>query len=88
MKALQVILSNAKKHAKSLTVGSALAVPVLLAVSAPASAAIPTEATAMFTGLATDATAGVALGWPLMAIVTGGFILYRIVRRAANTGAK
>lgn len=60
----------------------------MAATSLPASAALPPEATALFTSLETDATAGVALGWPLMAIVTGGFILYRIVRRAANTGAK
>lgn len=59
-----------------------------LATALPASAALPAEVTGLFTSLETDGAAAVALGWPLMAIVTGGFILYRIVRRAANTGAK
>jgi len=63
---------------------------VLVAVSAlgatigTASAAVPTEATDAITALGTDATAMTTAAWPILASITGGFIVMKLFKRAAN----
>lgn len=49
-----------------------------------AQAALPAEAIAAFTGISDNATAVIALVWPIMATVTGAFILMRLFKKGAN----
>lgn len=62
---------------------------VLLAVSLFASvaahAALPTEATAAFTTVSGNVTDIFAAIWPIVAVVTGGFVLIRLFKK--GTGA-
>lgn len=56
----------------------------MMVVAAPASAAIPAEATAAFTTLSTDVTAMLALVWPVVSLVVVGFALIKLFKRGAN----
>lgn len=49
-----------------------------------AQAALPTEVTTMFTSVSGDATAALGLGWALFAVVTGGFVIFKIVKKAVG----
>lgn len=60
-----------------------VAAPLALA-AAGAQAALPTEVTAMFTSVGADAASALSLGWVLFAVVTGGFVLFKIVKKAVG----
>lgn len=49
-----------------------------------ANAAIPTAASDAFTALQTDGLAMVDLVWPVLAALTGAFLLVKIFKRAAG----
>lgn len=49
-----------------------------------AHAALPTEATAAFTALNTNATDILAAVWPIVAVVTGGFALIKLFKKGAS----
>ena len=64
-------------------------VPVLVGVflagvAGMAQAALPAEATAAFTGLATNVTDINAAVWPILAAVVGGFALMKLFKKGAN----
>lgn len=56
-------------------------------VSGAANAALPTEATDMFTSITTDATSAINAGWPLMLAITGGLIVMGIVKKVLGRAA-
>jgi ABC-type antimicrobial peptide transport system permease subunit len=62
---------------KALT-GGVLALPVL------AMAAVPTGAEAVFTSLATDSATVLGYAFTAMAAITGGWIVFRIVKKGAH----
>ena len=49
-----------------------------------AHAALPTEATAAFTAISGNVTDVLAVVWPIVASVTGGFILIKLFKKGAN----
>ena len=49
-----------------------------------AHAALPAEATAAFTAVSDNATSVLAAVWPIVGLVTGGFILIRLFKKGAN----
>lgn len=49
-----------------------------------ASAELPSEATAAITAVQTDGLAMIAAGWPVLAALTGGFIVMKLFKRVAN----
>lgn len=63
-------------------------VPALVASLAAAAtsvkAAVPEAAQAVFTGAQADAVTVQGLGFTLMATVVGGFIVFKLVKKAAN----
>lgn len=56
----------------------------LLAGLTPAYAAVPTEATAAITGLATDGAALVAAFWPVAIAIVVGFIFFKLFKKGAS----
>jgi len=58
---------------------------LLVLASVSAHAALPTEATAAFTTVSTNVTDIFAAIWPIVAVVTGGFVLIRLFKK--GTGA-
>lgn len=58
-------------------VGSALALGA-------AHAALPTEATAAFTTISSSVTEILAAIWPIVASVTGGFVLISLFKKGAS----
>jgi len=54
-------------------------------VAGAAHAALPTEATAAFTTVSGNVTDIFAAIWPIVAVVTGGFVLIRLFKK--GTGA-
>lgn len=72
------------ENLKAKTLGAATLGSSMMVVAAPASAAIPPEATAAFTTLTTDVTAMLALVWPVVALVVVGFALIKLFKRGAN----
>ena len=61
-----------------------LGVAVLGAVSQGANAALPAVVGTELTTVQTDALAAIDLVWPVVMAVLGGFIILKIVKRAAN----
>lgn len=59
-------------------------VATLGVASASAMAALPTEATAAFATLNTNATDVIAAVWPILAIVVGGFALMKLFKKGAS----
>lgn len=57
---------------------------LLACFSAVSHAALPTEATAAFTALSTNATDVIAAIWPILALVTGGFALMKLFKKGAS----
>lgn len=68
---------------KLQTQGAALGALVLGSI-ASAHAALPAEATAAFTTISGNVTDVFAVVWPIVAMVTGGFILIRLFKKGAN----
>jgi hypothetical protein len=62
----------------------AAVVTTAVGASSAASAEVPTEVGTFFTGLITDSASVMASAWPVMLAVTGGFIVMKIAKRAAN----
>jgi hypothetical protein len=56
----------------------------LAAVSTVSMAALPTEATAAFTSLSSNVTDILAAVWPIIAAVTGGFVLIKLFKKGAG----
>ncbi|EGU31009.1 hypothetical protein VII00023_20732 [Vibrio ichthyoenteri ATCC 700023] len=52
--------------------------------SATASAALPAEAEAAFTAVSTFATDVIAAAWPIVTLLTVGFIGMKLFKKAAN----
>lgn len=50
----------------------------------PASAALPTEVGTMLTALTADFTALQALLWPVLAVVLGGWILFKWAKKGVS----
>jgi len=57
---------------------------VLVAVSALANAALPTEAAAAFTAISGNVTDILAVVWPIVTVMTGGFVLIKLFKKGAN----
>lgn len=58
---------------------------VLAAASvSSAQAALPTEVTAAFSAISTDATDLLATGWPVLIVVFGGMILMKLFKKVAS----
>lgn len=70
---------------KNKVVGIAVAAGSL--VAGAAHAALPTGATDAFTTIQTDGLALIDLAWPVAVAITGGFILLKLFKRAANRAA-
>lgn len=49
-----------------------------------AHAALPAEATAAFTAISGNVTDTLAVVWPIVTLVTGGFILIKLFKKGAN----
>ncbi len=49
-----------------------------------AHAALPTGATTAFTTISTDAQALIDLAWPVVLLITGGFITLKLFKKTAN----
>lgn len=63
---------------------SAAAGSLLMTVGVSAHAALPTEAANAFTTVSTNVTDIFAAVWPIVATVTGGFILVKLFKKGAN----
>ncbi len=72
-------LSFAKRHIAVFMVACFVAV-----ASLPVQAALPTEATAAFTSLGTDATDMIAAGWPIVVIVVGGLLVIKLFKKVMS----
>lgn len=72
------------KTKQALLARFALINAAALGVVSSAHAALPTEATAAFTAVSDNATAVLAAVWPIVGLVTGGFILIRLFKKGAN----
>lgn len=68
------------QNQKKLILASAL----MIAAGA-ASAALPTEATAAFTTVAGNVTDIFAAIWPIIATVTGGFVLIKLFKKGTGS---
>jgi len=65
--------------------GRKASLALVLAVSAAAAqAALPTEAAAAFTGISDNVTDILAVVWPIVATMTGGFVLIKLFKKGAN----
>jgi len=64
---------------------NAVVVLALMLAAGVAQAALPTEATAAFTTVSGNVTDIFAAIWPIVAVVTGGFVLIRLFKK--GTGA-
>lgn len=56
----------------------------LLAFANQAMAALPAEATAAFTELSGNGSDILAAVWPIVTLITGGFILIKLFKKGAN----
>lgn len=56
----------------------------VLGLAASAHAALPTEATSAFTALSGNVTDIFAAIWPIVAAVTGGFVLISLFKKGAS----
>jgi len=63
---------------------AALAAVMSLAAAGAANAAVPTGAEAIFTGLATDFGTVAGYGFTLFAVVTGGFVVFKIIKKMVS----
>lgn len=63
------------------------AIVVVGFVAAGAHAALPEGASTAFTTIQTDGLALIDLAWPVAVAITGGFILLKLFKRAANRAA-
>ncbi len=61
-----------------------IALAGLALVSVGAQAALPAEATAAFTALSGNVTDIFAAVWPIVATVTGGFVLIKLFKRGSS----
>lgn len=68
------------QNAKKVVVGLGLSVAAGLA-----SAALPTEATAAFTTVSGNVTDIFAAIWPIIATVTGGFVLIKLFKKGTGS---
>jgi len=57
---------------------------LLTGVAASAHAALPAEATAAFGEISGSVTDVLAVIWPIVAAVTGGFVLIKLFKKGAN----
>lgn len=67
--------------ARTVAIAGALVAPIL------AQAAVPTGAEAVFTTLATDAATVLGYAFVAMTAVTGGWIVFSMVKRGAKKAA-
>ena len=68
-------MQYALKNRLALIAGS------LAALAAPAYAALPTEVDTMFTSVAADAVSAMGKGWILFAVIVGGLVLFKLVKK-------
>lgn len=68
---------------KTLQSRLSLALPVAL-VGAAANAAVPASAEAVFTGAATDFGTVLGYGYTAMAVILGGFIVMKLIKKVAT----
>ncbi len=68
------------------TVGGAMTalVALLMLGASSANAALSTEIATAFTEIQTDALSLIDLVWPVVAVVTGGFVMFKIFKRGAS----
>lgn len=57
----------------------------LMVAAGVASAALPTEATAAFTSVSGNVTDIFAAIWPIIATVTGGFVLIKLFKKGTGS---
>lgn len=80
MNKLKLIRRALEKQAAKLgLVGTAAAFYVENAM-----AALPTEAAAAFATITTNVTDVLAVVWPIVATLTGGFVLIKLFKKGAN----
>ena len=72
---------NARLQVRAI--GASLVGALALAASA-AHAAIDPAVDAMFTTMTADSTSALAKGWPLFGLITGGFVVYKIVKKVVG----
>lgn len=72
---------NVRLQARAL--GASLVGALALAVSA-AQAAVDPAVDAMFTTMTADATSSLAKGWPIFGVITGGFVVYKIIKKVVG----
>ncbi len=68
------------QNLKKVVVASAL-----VAAAGVANAALPTEATAAFTAVSGNVTDIFAAIWPIIAAVTGGFVLIKLFKKGTGS---
>lgn len=68
------------QNLKKVVVASAL-----VAAAGVANAALPTEATAAFTAVSGNVTDIFAAIWPIIATVTGGFVLIKLFKKGTGS---
>jgi len=62
----------------------AVAGVALALVAASAQATLPTEAAAAFTAISGNVTDILAVVWPIVATMTGGFVLIKLFKKGAS----
>jgi hypothetical protein len=67
-----------------ITALKASAVATLTMFAIQAHAALPTPVSGFFTGLSTDFAELEGYAWPVLMVITGGFIWMKLAKRAAN----
>lgn len=68
--------------AKTRVAGAVATGSVLVASSTYA--ALPTEVGTTFTAIQTDGEALIALAWPVLGAIVGGFVIMKLFRRAVS----
>lgn len=57
---------------------------LLLMAAGSASAALPAEVATTLTAVQTDGEALIALAWPVMGAIVGGFVIMKLFKRAVS----
>lgn len=57
---------------------------ISMVASLSAHAALPTEAAAAFTAISGNVTDILAVVWPIVTLMTGGFVLIKLFKKGAN----
>ena len=74
---MNAVRSMVRKYGPKL----ALVAPVAIIAAQSANAALDPAIGTMLTGVSADASSLFSLGWPVFAVIAGGFVLFKLAKR-------